>query len=131
MKCPTCGNDNPADAQFCGGCGTSLSAGKASGIETASSESLQTTCPVCGKDIEPNKPFCVHCGKQFAPTVNPSERSGCDKFGGISIGLAYVELGQYQEAIDHFDKALAVDQAYPGAISGKEEATKILKSSVQ
>ena len=25
MKCPTCGNDNPADAQFCGGCGTALS----------------------------------------------------------------------------------------------------------
>jgi hypothetical protein len=23
MKCPTCGNDNPEDAQFCGGCGAS------------------------------------------------------------------------------------------------------------
>jgi len=26
MKCPTCGNDNPAHAQFCGGCGAALSA---------------------------------------------------------------------------------------------------------
>ena len=26
MKCPTCGNDNTSDAQFCGGCGVSLSA---------------------------------------------------------------------------------------------------------
>ena len=25
MKCPKCGNDNQADYQFCGGCGTSLS----------------------------------------------------------------------------------------------------------
>lgn len=26
MKCPTCGTDNPEDAQFCGGCDASLSA---------------------------------------------------------------------------------------------------------
>ena len=44
-----------------------------------------------------------------------------------NIGLAYVELDQYQEAIAHFDKALAIDQTYPGAISGKEKATKILR----
>ena len=30
MKCPTCGNDNPAGAQFCGGCGTNLISGEAS-----------------------------------------------------------------------------------------------------
>ena len=24
MKCPACGNDNLADAQFCGGCGTAI-----------------------------------------------------------------------------------------------------------
>ena len=30
MKCPTCGNDNPPDAQFCGGCGTNLISGEAS-----------------------------------------------------------------------------------------------------
>ena len=28
MKCPTCGNDNLTDAQFCGGCGASLSTGR-------------------------------------------------------------------------------------------------------
>jgi len=30
MKCPTCRNDNPAGAQFCGGCGTNLHSGEAS-----------------------------------------------------------------------------------------------------
>ena len=30
MKCPTCGNDNPAAAQFCGGCGTNLISSEAS-----------------------------------------------------------------------------------------------------
>ena len=35
MKCLTCGNDNPTDAQFCGGCGVSLSISTSSGIGTA------------------------------------------------------------------------------------------------
>ena len=30
MNCPICGNDNPADAQFCGGCGANLISGEAS-----------------------------------------------------------------------------------------------------
>ena len=34
MKCPTCGNDNPAEAQFCAGCGISLNASTAGGFGT-------------------------------------------------------------------------------------------------
>jgi len=30
MNCPTCGNENPADARFCGGCGANLNSGEAS-----------------------------------------------------------------------------------------------------
>ena len=37
MKCSTCGNDNPADAQFCGGCGASLDVSTTSGIGAAAS----------------------------------------------------------------------------------------------
>ena len=33
MKCPTCGNDNTSDAQFCIGCGTSLGASTANGMK--------------------------------------------------------------------------------------------------
>jgi tetratricopeptide (TPR) repeat protein len=44
-----------------------------------------------------------------------------------NIGLAYVELGQYHEAITHFDTALVIDAAYPGAISGKEKAVENLR----
>jgi uncharacterized membrane protein YhaH (DUF805 family) len=43
MKCPTCGNDNEENAQFCGGCGTSLSAPIVSGIGAASSELPMTS----------------------------------------------------------------------------------------
>ena len=35
MKCPTCGNDNPEDAQFCARCGASLSVSTASGTRRA------------------------------------------------------------------------------------------------
>ena len=30
MECPTCGNGNPENAQFCGGCGANLISGEAS-----------------------------------------------------------------------------------------------------
>ena len=33
MKCPTCGNDNTSDAQFCTGCGSSLGASTANGMK--------------------------------------------------------------------------------------------------
>ena len=39
-----------------------------------------------------------------------------------NIGLAYVELGQNQKAIEHFDKALTITPNYLGAIRGKEKA---------
>ncbi|MCL0100032.1 tetratricopeptide repeat protein [Dehalococcoidia bacterium] len=87
MKCPTCGNDNPEVAQFCGGCGTSLSVSKGSGIETANSEPPRTSCPACGNDIDPNTPLCVHCGKKFLSSQNPSGGNIGNKIGGCLIGL--------------------------------------------
>ncbi len=44
-----------------------------------------------------------------------------------NIGLAYIELGQNQKAIEHFDKALAIDQTYSDASSGKEKDTENLR----
>ena len=38
MKCQTCGNDNEENAQFCGGCGTSLTESTASGIGVGTAE---------------------------------------------------------------------------------------------
>ena len=45
MKCPTCGNDNPADAQFCGGCGVSLSISTSSGIGIGTAELPMVSFP--------------------------------------------------------------------------------------
>ena len=45
MKCLTCGNDNPADAQFCGGCGVSLSISTSSGIGIGTAELPMVSFP--------------------------------------------------------------------------------------
>jgi len=45
MNCPACGSENPEDAQFCGGCGASLSASTVSGTGTASSELPKVSFP--------------------------------------------------------------------------------------
>jgi len=41
MKCPACGNDNPADAQFCVRCGTSLSAHTGIGTKAVQDNSIR------------------------------------------------------------------------------------------
>ena len=41
MKCPTCGNANPEDFQFCGGCGTSLSSPTGIGVEAVQDNSIR------------------------------------------------------------------------------------------
>ena len=41
MKCPACGNDNPADAQFCVRCGTSLSAHTVIGTKAVQDNSIR------------------------------------------------------------------------------------------
>ena len=41
MKCPRCGHDNPEVAQFCGGCGTSLSGHTGIGVEAVQDNSIR------------------------------------------------------------------------------------------
>ena len=41
MKCPRCGYDNPEVHQFCGGCGTSLSAHTGIGVEAVEDNSIR------------------------------------------------------------------------------------------
>ena len=43
------------------------------------------------------------------------------------IGLAYIEFSQRQKGIERFDKALAINQNYTDANSGKEKPTESLK----
>src|SRR5712691_411475 len=46
MQCPSCGNENPADAKFCLECGSALA----------------RACPNCGAPIPATAKFCSECG---------------------------------------------------------------------
>ena len=42
-----------------------------------------------------------------------------------NIELPYIELGEYQKAIDHFDTALSIDPNYSNAVRGQDEAESL------
>src|SRR5690242_2147922 len=52
--CPACGRSNPADAAFCGGCGTAMEA---------------RTCSRCGRAALPGDRFCGGCGAPLEPAA--------------------------------------------------------------
>lgn len=63
-KCPKCGNELPANANFCMECGTKIE-------QLAENEML---CPTCGKKTPKGK-FCMECGQ---PLANKCPQCGAD-----------------------------------------------------
>ena len=55
MRCPTCGTENPTEAQFCYNCGTELAA---AGVGVA--------CPNCREHNLVGARFCNSCGQPLA-----------------------------------------------------------------
>ena len=92
MKCPTCGNDNPKDGQFCTGCGASLSVSTASSTEVESAELPMTEdrrqlgpdehfCSSCGEIIKKLAEICPKCGVRIKePPAATSEKKKSSKF---------------------------------------------------
>jgi len=129
MKCPQCGQDNPADAQFCGVCGASLSTSTPIGVGAASSEPPTDSFP---KTIKRNhhrriKPWmwivsgCVGLplilfvgiwivfGLLFSGALGCPEFLGCEDRGQVSRGDSYAEEGQYEMAIQEYDEAIRLE----------------------
>jgi class 3 adenylate cyclase/tetratricopeptide (TPR) repeat protein len=59
MTCPSCGDENPDGALFCGGCGASLAA--------------VVACPECGAENPAAKRFCNTCGRPLSGTGSSAE----------------------------------------------------------
>ena len=57
VKCPNCGNENPAGAKFCLNCGTKMEA---------------AVCPDCGQPIVPGAKFCLNCGRKLGNEKCPN-----------------------------------------------------------
>ena len=130
MKCPTCGNDNEGDANFCIGCGASLSAATPIGVGAASSEPPTGSFP---KTIKRNhhrriKPWmwivsgCVGLpvilfvgivivfGLMFSGALGCPAFLGCEDWEKISRGDSYAEEGLYERAIQEYDEAIRLER---------------------
>ena len=161
MKCPQCGQDNPADAQFCGVCGASLSTSTPIGVGAASSEPPTDSFP---KTIKRNhhrriKPWmwivsgCVGLplilfvgivivfGLMFSGALGCPEFLGCEDWGQVSRGDSYAEEGQYEMAIQEYDEAILLERHYGEAyykrglaheaLGKTKEASRDFESAIQ
>ena len=59
MRCPRCGHDAPANADFCPQCGARLGA----------------VCPGCGAPSDAGHKFCVKCGTALTPAATARAES--------------------------------------------------------
>jgi len=141
MKCPQCGHDNPEDAQFCGGCGASLSASTPIGVGGASSEPPTGSFP---KTMKRNhhrriKPWmlivsgCVGIVILWFLVLSGwcPEFLGCEDWGQVSRGDSYAEEGQYDMAIQEYDEAIRLERNYGDAYYKRGLAYEALGKTIE
>ncbi len=136
MKCPECGHDNPEDAQFCAGCGASLSASTPIGVGAASSD------PPTGSFPTPIKPthhrrikpwMCwisgivvIWLAFGFMYTLGSYE-----DWGQVSRGDSFAEEGQYDMAIQEYDEAIRLERNYGDAYYKRGLAYEALGKTIE
>ena len=151
MKCPQCGHDNPEVAQFCGGCGVSLSASTPIGVGAASSEPPTGSFP---KTIKRNhhrriKPWmwilsgCVGLpvilfvgivivfGLMFSGALGCPAFLDCGDWGQVSRGDSYAEDGLYERAIQEYDEAIRLERNHAEAYYKRGLAYEALGKTIE
>ena len=141
MKCPQCGHDNPEDAQFCGGCGASLSASTPIGVGAASSEPPTGSFP---KTIKRNhhrriKPWmwivsgCVGIVILWFLVLSGwcPEFLDCEDWGQIGRGDSYAEEGLYERAIQEYDEAIRLERDHARAYYHRGLAYEALGKTIE
>ena len=83
MNCPTCGIENPPDAEFCGNCGVPLA------IQPEEPEGI-IYCTSCGTKNSTASRNCSECGNELRHS--PSK-------GGFPVGVSSGDLGQGMGAV--------------------------------
>lgn len=61
VKCPNCGADVPAQAQFCNSCGAKMEPAQPAEVPAGEVQ----TCPACGAVLGKDNMFCTHCGAKL------------------------------------------------------------------
>ena len=118
MKCPQCGHDNPENAQFCGGCGASLSASTPIGVGAASSEPPTGSFPKTIKTTHHRriKPwmwivFVVGLvGLLWFAFGYFYTLDSYEDWGQVGRGDSFAEEGLYERAIQEYDEAIRLER---------------------
>ena len=69
--CPRCGNEEPADARFCGSCGAPFVPADRQPADRASLAETTLICPSCGSEEPEGSGFCGNCGAPLAGSGPP------------------------------------------------------------
>lgn len=77
--CPSCGNENIADADFCKICGKKL-------------EDMTGKCPYCAEEINPHAIKCKHCGEWLNKKSQPQKVYENHTFA-IILGIIFTIFG--------------------------------------
>lgn len=64
--CPSCGSENPSDANFCSKCSAALPE-----FPKPAPAPTGRTCPSCGSSVGETALFCTKCGTKLAPASQP------------------------------------------------------------
>ena len=144
MKCPQCGHDNPEVAQFCGGCGASLSASTPIGVGAASSEPPTGSFP---KTIKRNhhrriKPWMwIVSGCVGLPMIlfvgivivfgYFYTLDSYEDWGQVGRGDSFAEEGLYERAIQEYDEAIRLERNHLEAYYKRGLAYEALGKTIE
>ena len=126
MKCTACGNENPKDGQFCGGCGTSLSVSTASSTGVESAEVPMTEdrrqlgpdehfCSSCGEIIKKLAEICPKCGVRLSD-ASDREKTSPQSSWLLAIPITSLVLGIIGSQMFFVDSAWDFETARGGLL---------------
>ena len=91
VECLKCGVENPANANFCAGCGTKVGS---------------VVCEHCGADNAPDSSFCIDCGEPLTTDAPPQALRSAHAERRI-LTVLFCDLVDSTALVDNLDPELS------------------------